>query len=368
MVFVSKRTIRHPGLSWLLALCLLAVSPAQGEEAWLNAGGEWIYFPSYTTDSYHNIFAGDYRDNQDEIRGLLFLPMEAKIPVPAVILQHGSGHPFRTGRERWDLDVVAALHEHGIAVLIPDGYTSRGITSSVQQQTELSPASRVIDGAQAFLALAADPRIDASRIGISGYSFGGFVAIELAHAQLAQALLGEQRFAAHAPIYPDCQRRWERVELTGAPMLLMLAELDDYTPAHFCHDYTRSMQELGYPVRLIEYEGAHHSFNFDWELAYREHAVFRECPVATIREDGGFSFFEGEADADFPSWGEYIITVFQACGTRGVHLGYNTAARDAALADLVAFYRDQLSYPVISTNPRPTLFPDESRISTAPSQ
>ncbi|SIT65660.1 Dienelactone hydrolase [Ectothiorhodosinus mongolicus] len=345
MDFFDKRTIHRTGIAYLLALCLLTVSVAQGEEAWLAAGGEWIEFPSYTADSYRDIFHGNHRENPDEIRGLLFMPEGAVGKVPAVILQHGSGHPFRSSRERWDLDVVAGLNEHGIAVFIPDGYTSRGIVSSVQQQTELSPASRVIDGAQAFLALAADPRIDATRIGISGYSFGGFVSIELAHAQLAQALLGEQRFAAHAPIYPDCQRRWERVELTGAPMLLMLAELDDYTPAHFCHDYTASMQELGYPVRFIEYEGAHHSFNYDFELAYREHAVFRECPVATVREDGGFSFIERLSDADFPSWGEYIITVFQECGTRGVHLGYHEPARDAALADLVQFYRDTLLSP-----------------------
>lgn len=345
MVHVCTRRIQRLSMPWLFALCLLATSAAQGEEVWLNAGGEWIHFPTYTTDSYRAVLAGRYRENPGEIRGLLFLPAGASRPVPAVILQHGSGHPFRAGRERWDLDAVAALHAHGIAVFIPDGYTSRGITSSVQQQTELSPASRVIDAAQAFLALAADPRIDAARIGISGYSFGGFVALELAHVQLAQALLGEQRFAAHAPLYPDCQRRWERVELTGAPMLLMLAELDDYTPAHFCHDYTRSMQALGYPVQMVEYAGAHHSFNFDWELAYREHAVFRECPVATVREDGGFSFFEGVADADFASWGEYIMTVFQACGTRGVHLGHHPVARDAALADLVAFFHEHFSSP-----------------------
>lgn len=327
----------------VLLLMLLSVSTLHAQDAWLDElGGEWIKFTSYTTDSYRNILAGTYREHAVELRGLLFLPAEPTAPVPAVIIQHGSAHPFRPANERWDRDMVQALNASGIAVLLIDGYTSRGITASMRQQTDLSPASRVIDAAQAFHALAADPRIEATRIGISGYSFGGFVAMELAHAQLANALLGEARFAAHAPLYPDCQRRWERVELTGAPMLLMLAELDDYTPAHFCHAYSKSMHALGYPVRWVDYVGAHHAFNFDGEVVYRDHAVFRECPVATVREDGGFSFIEGTADADFPSWGEYIITVFQACGTRGVHVGYHGPARDAALHDLVEFYRATL--------------------------
>jgi dienelactone hydrolase len=325
-----------------IILLLSMSSFSQAQEAWIEAGGEWIGFTSYTTDSYRNIFEGTFREDAVELRALFFLPPQALDPVPAVILQHGSGHPFRDGRERWDLDLIRSLGEEGIAVLIPDGYTSRGITSSTQQQTDLSPASRVIDAAHAFLALAADPRIDATNIGISGYSFGGFVALELAHAQLAGALLGEKRFAAHAPIYPDCQRRWERVEMTGAPVLMLLAELDDYTPAHFCHEYAASTNSLGFPVHFIEYSGAHHSFNFDWELAYREHAVFRDCPVATVREDGGFSFIAGIADTDFPSWHEFVIDVFQKCGTRGVHLGFHEPSRNAAIRDLVTFYRDSL--------------------------
>lgn len=337
--------------SWLfrssVAALLALVGPCFGtlsaQESWMSLGAEWVSFKSFNADSYRDILDGSYRENEVELRGLLFLPLEDVDPVPVVILQHGSGHPFRAGRERWDADVIRQLRQYNIAVFIPDGYTSRGIVSSAQQQTDLSPASRVIDAARAFLALSKDPRIDGSRIGISGYSFGGFVAMELAHAQLADILLQGGRFASHAPLYPDCQRKWERIELTGSPMLLMLAELDDYTPAHFCHDYGREMTALGYPVNISEYEGAYHSFNFDWDLAYREHAVFRECPVATIREDGGFSFFEGVADTDFASWEEFIISVFRECGTRGVHLGYHEAARGAALEELVGFFRETLN-------------------------
>ena len=64
-------------------------------------------------------------------------------------------------------------------------------------------ASAVAEAYAALKLLANDPRIDASRIAIVGFSFGGEVAHLSAFERLRAALVpGELRFAAHVAYYP----------------------------------------------------------------------------------------------------------------------------------------------------------------------
>ncbi len=100
----------------------------------------------------------------------LRLPSTAAARVPAVILLHGSGGA-NTRDDRWSRD----LNDLGVATLLVDSFTGRGIVSTVADQSQLSELSVIIDAYRALDLLAKHPRIDATRIGLLGGSRGGDV-------------------------------------------------------------------------------------------------------------------------------------------------------------------------------------------------
>src|SRR5256885_1126207 len=81
--------------------------------------------------------------------------------------------------------------------------------------------------------LASEPGIDADRIAILGFSFGGDVAHLTAFEGLRSALSpGPSRFAAHVAFYPsgNLGAIAERGAYTGSPVLMLLGEKDDNLP------------------------------------------------------------------------------------------------------------------------------------------
>jgi hypothetical protein len=70
----------------------------------------------------------------------LRLPSTAAARVPAVVLLHGSGGA-NTRDDRWSRD----LNDLGVATLLVDSFTGRGIVSTVADQSQLSELSGIID-------------------------------------------------------------------------------------------------------------------------------------------------------------------------------------------------------------------------------
>ena len=46
-----------------------------------------------------------------------------------------------------------------------------------------------------------------------------------------------------------------------APLLILIGELDDWTPPEPCRRLAGAAQAAGYPVEIKVYPGAHHSFD-----------------------------------------------------------------------------------------------------------
>jgi dienelactone hydrolase len=75
-------------------------------------------------------------------------------------------------------------------------------------------------------------------------------------------------FAAAVSLYPACATRlgdW-RANSTGvykpvAPVLILIGEKDDWTPAEPCRKLAEAAQKTGYPVAIKIYPGAYHSFD-----------------------------------------------------------------------------------------------------------
>jgi len=132
------------------------------------------------------------------VDGVLSLPAEAKGPVPAMVIAHGSGG-ILPSYALW----TAALNRAGIATFVVDSWGGRGITSTRYDQSQVSNAANVADAFFALRLLATHPRIDAKRIGVMGFSPQPFLAPvhEPAVRLLARFGAAEERLRREDPTF-----------------------------------------------------------------------------------------------------------------------------------------------------------------------
>jgi len=69
------------------------------------------------------------------------------------------------------------LAKWGIAALVVDPFSPRGIATTVGDQGAISPQAMLVDAYAALDLLATHPRIDRKRIALIGWSKGGTVAL-----------------------------------------------------------------------------------------------------------------------------------------------------------------------------------------------
>jgi dienelactone hydrolase len=93
--------------------------------------------------------------------------------------------------------------------------------------------------------------VDAKRIGVMGGSHGGTTTV------LAMAQHG---FRGGVALYPRCSVAAQAYK-PSAPLLILIGELDDWTPAADC-------RRLAGEATLKIYPGAHHSFDSDRPLHF----------------------------------------------------------------------------------------------------
>src|SRR5947209_17191757 len=148
----------------------------------------------------------------------------------AVVIAHGSSGPDSRGRA-----YAQALAEAGLSSLEIDMWSPRKLSGGLDRPKHVADTLPDVFGA--FRYLTTRPEIDALRIGLLGFSWGGALAMLTATRSVARRYLRNgERFAAHAPLYPVCWLYnrvpgYEFRDLTGAPMLLQCGGADDYDAA-----------------------------------------------------------------------------------------------------------------------------------------
>jgi len=293
-----------------------------------------IYFNSITVTSggYYALATRTYDPTPVQIFGTLQLPPNLSSPVPAMVIAHGSGG-VSDGREFEWADVLNGM---GIAAFVVDSFTPRGIGSTGTNPSLLSAATNVADALKALELLATHPNIDPNRIGVMGGSLGGKVADLTGYEEMRQGIInGGLKFAAHVPMYPNCSSRYWSPNVTGAPKLFLLAELDDYNPALPCTGLAQVLAGLGGDVTAIIYPGAQHAFDSSWDLTWCADCVTsRNCADETRldtwqrrRWDNGYVF------ANNTEFQAYV----QGCTTTGTHFGSDSAAEAQAVTDVRIF-------------------------------
>jgi len=228
--------------------------------------------------------------------------------APAMLLLHGCGGPYDArGRLNERLRATAArLNGLGVGALVVDSLMPRGEKELCTQRVgtrAVTQANRRRDALGALQWLAAQPGVDATRLGLIGWSNGGSTVLASTNRRHAEVAANPVQPSLAIALYPGCENDLKSGYDAAAPLLLLAGEADDWTPAAPCKAL---VQQAGGPAPQFEvYAGAYHGF--DGTAAVR------------LRKDVPNGVHPGQ----------------------GVHVGADPAARAASALRIDAFIRER---------------------------
>lgn len=306
-----------------------------------QAGTTPITFQSSAYGDFRQILTREAATGTVTIRGNLGFPEQAKNRYPAVVIVHGLGG-YRNDNEGY---VAAELRKSGFATLTYDSFAARGTTGAAMSgSTGYLPAG-VADAYAALRRLASEPRIDADRIAVLGFSFGGEVAHLTAFERLRAALNpGQGRFAAHVAFYPalNLGAVAERGAYTGSPVLMLLGEKDENLPAPKVESYLAYARAAGNPapIETVTYSGAYHAWTAPGLVGvrfYPEYISTKKCPLILLGPNQPVFLIDGQEKSFDPA-------TLAACvaAAPGYSVAYDAAARAQSIADATRFLQRNL--------------------------
>ncbi|WP_162620427.1 dienelactone hydrolase family protein [Limimaricola cinnabarinus] len=197
---------------------------------------------------------------QVKIEAELYLPRDTRVPCPAVVVSEGLGG-LQDKRER---DYGRLLSDEGYVVLVIDSFGARGVGSNGDflRAMSVTEAMMLGDAFTGLRYLADRPDVDARRIGIIGFSYGGMITQLAAYEQLAQAYLPDgPRFAAHVSYYGCSIPRLEDPTTPGAPVTILIGGQDRNVSIPRVHDIAGDLRRGGSPTEVITYDDIYHQWD-----------------------------------------------------------------------------------------------------------
>ena len=205
-----------------------------------------------------------------QLQGFWFAAKQPR--APAVVLLHGCGGPYdrRGGLSERMRDYAALLNAQGMHALVLDSLTPRGEKELCTQRTgerRVTQANRRLDALAAVAWLAARPDVDAARIGLLGWSNGGSTVLAAINARHPDVAKARQQPAFAVAFYPGCEAELKRGFQATVPLLMLVGEADDWTPAAPCHEL--ASRASGVAPQIEGYAGAYHGFDSNAPLRLR---------------------------------------------------------------------------------------------------
>ncbi|WP_420391298.1 dienelactone hydrolase family protein [Acuticoccus sp.] len=248
-------------------------------------------------------------------------------PAPAVVLLHGAGGVGGAREGRYARELAA----QGVAVAVVDVFGARGGGGFTERLMRTTEAMALADAFATLDALAARPEVDADRVALIGFSYGGMSSIYAAYAQVVEAF-GARPFAAHVAFYGPCIARFADPTTTGAPVLMLWGERDAIMDAEACEALADDLRSGGSPVTVRRFDAMHR-----WDAGGRQWRApvhIAECrltvaPDGTVTDDwSGLTMSDAAMRA----------TILSLCASReGYLIGGDEAVRQSSNAALAAF-------------------------------
>ena len=193
----------------------------------------------------------------DRVHGYLAKP-EGKGPFPAIVALHGCNGLHETTKQR----VADQLVAWGYVAFLVASFETRGIdhACTFEKYFAANVGRRTFDAFGALFFLAHQAYVDARRVGVVGFSQGGWVTLSVAEARSFDLIVNPSNlgFRAAVAFYPPCKGAGAR---PGIPTLILIGALDDWTPAEDCSRTVAGWGTGGPPIEQVTYPGAHHAFD-----------------------------------------------------------------------------------------------------------
>jgi carboxymethylenebutenolidase len=169
---------------------------------------------------------------------------EASQPRAAVVVAHDWYGHLPHLRQRCDL-----LAASGLSALAPDLYDGRTTSDPAEAESLFRALDVDLARDRLLAAVAHLRRLGAARVGIIGYSMGGWLALLLSASGVVEALV-----AYYAALEPE---EWSPIP---CPVQLHLAEIDDWDPPEAPEAYAEWLHASGTRLETHRYPAARHGF------------------------------------------------------------------------------------------------------------
>ena len=197
--------------------------------------------------------------------GHWFTAPNAKASAPALVLLHGCSGPYeRSGRLGQRMRSYAALlNEQGAHALVLDSLTPRGEKELCTQKLStrrVTQANRRLDALAALAWLAKRTGVDPQRLGLLGWSNGGSTVLATVNTRHPAVAAAGVKPAFAVAFYPGCEAELKRGFESRTPLLMLVGEADDWTPAAPCKELAKVAAGPARP-EIEAYAGAYHGFD-----------------------------------------------------------------------------------------------------------
>lgn len=309
-----------------------------------------VYFSTKSPYDFSRVLNGFDKIAKHAGKGTLVLPEGATAdnPVPAMVILHGSGG-IQDGREFTYADWFA---ENDIAGFVVDYYEPRGVTEETQYVMKTMAATEVdiiADAYGALKLLGTHPAIDNSRIGVTGYSYGGMATRYTLDQRIKNIMAPDvPPFALHMDIYGPCHQNTGSWKTTGAPYLAVYGTADNSVEPEKCTEVQGHLRDGGSDVERLVIEGAGHAWENTAPKGEFGGAYIRGCEFSWHPETGVFLVdgkagrFQPESDMTREERAYVRSTLGELVGTcvgQGYTVGSNPEADKQSKAKQLSFMK-----------------------------
>lgn len=273
----------------------------------------------------------------------------ADAPVPAMVIVPGSGG-IAEGREH---EYAQWFNERGVAAFVVEYYAPRGFDNDsnyIIRTSSVTEFDLIADAYAARKLLSTSPLIDAGRIGMIGFSYGGMATRLAMDARIYRALEQDAPpFDLHIDTYGPCFQNLRSSELTGAPLLTLRGTKDASNDLKACAAREQEVRDLGIPVTAHIYPGAGHAWEAVVPAHFSEDSPYLSGCELTY-DQAGVGLLNGIAITDYAinaSHAEKMQArftsgpLFKDCLSYGYTVGRNEQVREQAYADIESFISSQ---------------------------
>lgn len=247
-----------------------------------------VYFPTKSPYDFSRLLTGFDKLPSHSGVGELYLPDDASAenPVPAIIILHGSGG-IKAERET---AYAAMFNKMGIAAFVLDYYTPRGNPEEehyIRKVLSATESDIIVDAFSALKLVGTHPAIDAAKIGVTGYSYGGMVTRYVLDPRLKNIVAPDvPPFALHMDFYGPCHQTLGEDQTTGGAYLAIFGDQDNSVDPKACAKVQETLKANGVSVESHMLKGAGHAWESSVERAMSDNPYVRDCEFSYHPETG----------------------------------------------------------------------------------